>query len=92
MSTVACSAAPAGAAGCRAAPARGGHQQPARKGLPPMARATASWGNGAGRQGGRPLARQLPAGKGSRRLRRGDNGGAEVARGVRAFLLRKELF
>ncbi|RZR92103.1 hypothetical protein BHM03_00020352 [Ensete ventricosum] len=32
------------------------------------------------RRGGRPLAEWLPAGKGSRRLRRGNNGGDDVVR------------
>ncbi|RWV84472.1 hypothetical protein GW17_00053809 [Ensete ventricosum] len=43
----------------------------------PLQGAAASRGGGAGRRGGRPLARRLPAAKGNRRLRRGsDDGGA----------------
>ncbi|RWV77281.1 hypothetical protein GW17_00061903 [Ensete ventricosum] len=50
----------------------------------------------AGRKGSsaRPLAERLPTGKCSRTPRKGGDGGSGVegARGVRAFLLRKELF
>ncbi|RWV85268.1 hypothetical protein GW17_00052952 [Ensete ventricosum] len=56
----------------------------ARKGLPLAASHAASRGGGVGRKGGRPLAGWLPAGKGSRRLRRGssdDDGSADGARG-----------
>ncbi|RZS27143.1 hypothetical protein BHM03_00060573 [Ensete ventricosum] len=49
--------------------------QPARKGLPPVASPAASRGDIAGRRGDRPLARRLPAAKGSRHLRRGSGSG-----------------
>ncbi|RWW54940.1 hypothetical protein BHE74_00038448 [Ensete ventricosum] len=53
-----------------------GHSRlwPAHKGLPPVASPSASRGGGAGRRGGRPLARRLPTAKGCRRLRRGNDG------------------
>ncbi|RWV83061.1 hypothetical protein GW17_00055382, partial [Ensete ventricosum] len=58
-------------------------QRGARKGLPPAASPAAS------RRGGRPLARWLPAGKGSHRLHRGC-GDAEGERGVRASFREKD--
>ncbi|RZS12324.1 hypothetical protein BHM03_00043747 [Ensete ventricosum] len=61
-------------------------QRDARKGLPPVASPTASRGDGTGNKGGRPFVGWLPAGNGSRRLRRGSSSsGADGARGVRAF-------
>ncbi|RRT58449.1 hypothetical protein B296_00018141 [Ensete ventricosum] len=63
---------------------KGGRLQGARKGLPPAASPDAKSGGDANCRGGRPLAGQLPAGKGSRCLRRGSGGGGEGERVVRA--------
>ncbi|RWW25290.1 hypothetical protein GW17_00010377 [Ensete ventricosum] len=52
---------------------KGGRLQGARKWLSLAAIPIASRGDGASRRGGRPLARRLPTGKGSRRLRRGND-------------------
>ncbi|RZR82141.1 hypothetical protein BHM03_00008504 [Ensete ventricosum] len=62
---------------------KGGRLLGARKGLPPVASPAASRGDSAGSKGGRPLAGWMPTGKGSRRLRRGSNGGDSGADGVR---------
>ncbi|RRT35060.1 hypothetical protein B296_00031267 [Ensete ventricosum] len=61
---------------------KGGRLQGARKGLLPAANPTASRGSGASRRGGRPLAGRLPACKGSRCLRRGNDDGAEGKEGL----------
>ncbi|RZS23307.1 hypothetical protein BHM03_00056209 [Ensete ventricosum] len=57
-------------------PTRGGHP----RARPNVASPIASRGGGAGRRGGRPLARQLPIIKGSHRLHRdsGDGGAMTV--------------
>ncbi|RWW48126.1 hypothetical protein BHE74_00045826 [Ensete ventricosum] len=54
---------------------------PARKGLPPASSPTANKGDDAGRSGGRPLVGRLLAIKGSRRLRRGNDGTVRVKEG-----------
>ncbi|RWW40396.1 hypothetical protein BHE74_00054193 [Ensete ventricosum] len=66
---------PVGTTTCSVAPARGCRQQ----------------GGDASRRGGRPLAGRLPAGKGSRSLRWGNDDGddAEGERGVRASFGKK---
>ncbi|RZR75439.1 hypothetical protein BHM03_00057789, partial [Ensete ventricosum] len=55
------------------------------KGLPPAAYPTASRGSGVDRRGGCPLAGWLPAGKGSRRLRRGSSDGDDGVEGARGL-------
>ncbi|RZR93701.1 hypothetical protein BHM03_00022256 [Ensete ventricosum] len=63
----------------------GGRLLGARNGLLPAANTAVSRGGDASRKGGRPLTGRLPAGKGSRRVRRGSDGdGVEGERGVRA--------
>ncbi|RWV78069.1 hypothetical protein GW17_00061024 [Ensete ventricosum] len=59
------------AAACSAR--KGGRLQGTRKGLPPTANPTTNRGNDANRRGGCPLAGRLPLGKGSCRLRRGND-------------------
>ncbi|RWV77264.1 hypothetical protein GW17_00061929 [Ensete ventricosum] len=71
---------------------KGGQLHGAGKGLSPATSPTASSGGNASRRCGRPLAGQLPAGKGSHHLSRGSGGcgGAEVERGVRASFGEKD--
>ncbi|RRT32518.1 hypothetical protein B296_00056479, partial [Ensete ventricosum] len=58
-----------------------GRLQGTCKGLPFVASTAASKGDGDNHRGGRPLAGRLLAGKGSRRLRRGNDDDAEGERG-----------
>ncbi|RRT75409.1 hypothetical protein B296_00015687 [Ensete ventricosum] len=67
-------------------------QRGASKGLPLVANPVVGRGDGVGRRGDRPLATQLPMGKGSRRLHRGSRGyGAEGAGGKLWFPLVKRI-
>ncbi|RZS28614.1 hypothetical protein BHM03_00062224 [Ensete ventricosum] len=62
-------------------PARASRQRPACKRLPPAAGLATNRGGSASCRGGRPLAGQLSAAKGSRRLRRGSDGTMRVKEG-----------